>query len=88
MGQRFSEFPAPPCCGGLNRAATRVRHWGFGCPRKIREFCPCPSFFLWGRALPKNFGEHTRDIPPVVYFHEQTPEKLAVEVSEYIITGG
>jgi hypothetical protein len=30
----------------------------------------------------------TRDIPPVVYFHEQTPEKLADEVSEYIITGG
>ena len=30
----------------------------------------------------------TRDIPPVVYFHEQSPQKLAVEVSEYIITGG
>src|SRR5690606_30369420 len=30
----------------------------------------------------------TRDIPPVVYFHEQSPNKLAVEVSEYIITGG
>jgi hypothetical protein len=30
----------------------------------------------------------TRDIPPVVYFHEQAPEKLASEVSEYIITGG
>ena len=30
----------------------------------------------------------TRDIPPVVYFHEQRPEKLAAEVSEYIITGG
>lgn len=30
----------------------------------------------------------TRDIPPVVYFHEQTPAKLAAEVSEYIITGG
>jgi hypothetical protein len=30
----------------------------------------------------------TRDIPPVVYFHEQTPEKLLGEVSEYIITGG
>ena len=30
----------------------------------------------------------TRDIPPVVYFHEQTPEKLASEVAEYIITGG
>lgn len=30
----------------------------------------------------------TRDIPPVVYFHEQSPEKVAAEVSEYIITGG
>ena len=30
----------------------------------------------------------TRDIPPVVYFHEQDPEKLASEVDEYIITGG
>ncbi|PGH49734.1 hypothetical protein CRI70_15985 [Streptomyces sp. Ru87] len=30
----------------------------------------------------------TRDIPPVVYFHEQGAEKLAAEVSEYIITGG
>ncbi len=30
----------------------------------------------------------TRDIPPVVYFHEQTPAKLREEVSEYIITGG
>lgn len=30
----------------------------------------------------------TRDIPPVVYFHEQTPAKVADEVSEYIITGG
>jgi hypothetical protein len=30
----------------------------------------------------------TRDIPPVVYFHEQSPEKLQAEVSEYIITGG
>ncbi|MCB9489065.1 MAG: BREX system P-loop protein BrxC, partial [Deltaproteobacteria bacterium] len=30
----------------------------------------------------------TRDIPPVVYFHEQNPEKLKDEVSEYIITGG
>jgi hypothetical protein len=30
----------------------------------------------------------TRDIPPVVYFHEQTPAKLADEVREYIITGG
>lgn len=30
----------------------------------------------------------TRNIPPVVYFHEQGPEKLASEVSEYIVTGG
>ena len=30
----------------------------------------------------------TRDIPPVVYFHEQTKEKVQKEVSEYIITGG
>ncbi len=30
----------------------------------------------------------TRDIPPVVYFSEQKPEKVADEVSEYIITGG
>src|ERR1019366_2254244 len=30
----------------------------------------------------------TRDIPPVVYFHEQRPEKLKEEVGEYIITGG
>jgi hypothetical protein len=30
----------------------------------------------------------TRDIPPVVYFHEQSPTKLQSEVSEYIITGG
>jgi hypothetical protein len=30
----------------------------------------------------------TRDIPPVVYFHEQSPEKLRAEVAEYIITGG
>ncbi|TVQ94624.1 MAG: BREX system P-loop protein BrxC [Deltaproteobacteria bacterium] len=30
----------------------------------------------------------TRDIPPVVYFHEQSPEKLKDEVGEYIITGG
>lgn len=29
-----------------------------------------------------------RDIPPVVYFHEQSPERLSAEVSEYIITGG
>src|SRR3954464_4088477 len=33
-------------------------------------------------------GDVTRDIPPVVYFHEQAPEKLKAEVSEYIITGG
>ena len=30
----------------------------------------------------------TRDISPGVYFHEQTPEKIQAEVSEYIITGG
>ena len=30
----------------------------------------------------------TRDIAPVVYFHEQEPSKLWEEVSEYIITGG
>lgn len=30
----------------------------------------------------------TRPIPPVVYFHEQAPEKLREEVDEYIITGG
>ncbi|HUE95377.1 MAG TPA: hypothetical protein VMN39_01900, partial [Longimicrobiaceae bacterium] len=30
----------------------------------------------------------TRDIPPVVYFHEQSPERLEAEVAEYIITGG
>ena len=30
----------------------------------------------------------TRDIAPVVYFHEQSAEKLADEVGEYIITGG
>jgi hypothetical protein len=30
----------------------------------------------------------TRNIPPVVYFHEQGPEKVADEVNEYIITGG
>ncbi len=30
----------------------------------------------------------TRDIAPVVYFHEQSPQKLESEVSEYIVTGG
>ncbi len=30
----------------------------------------------------------TRDIPPVVYFHEQSPEKVQAEVREYIVTGG
>jgi hypothetical protein len=30
----------------------------------------------------------TRDIAPVVYFHEQEPDKVWEEVSEYIITGG
>jgi len=33
-------------------------------------------------------GNVTRDIPPVVYFHEQSPAAVASEVSEYIITGG
>lgn len=30
----------------------------------------------------------TRNIPPVIYFHEQDPKALASEVGEYIITGG
>jgi hypothetical protein len=30
----------------------------------------------------------TRDIAPVVYFHEQSAEKIEAEVDEYIITGG
>lgn len=30
----------------------------------------------------------TRNIAPVVYFHEQDPTKVQEEVSEYIITGG
>jgi hypothetical protein len=30
----------------------------------------------------------TRDIPPVVYFHEQSPARLQAEVGEYIVTGG
>ena len=30
----------------------------------------------------------TREIPPVVYFHEQAPAELMREVEEYIITGG
>lgn len=30
----------------------------------------------------------TRNIAPVVYFHEQDPAKVQAEVSEYIITGG
>lgn len=30
----------------------------------------------------------TRDIAPVVYFHEQDPAKLMAEVDEYIVTGG
>ena len=30
----------------------------------------------------------TRDIAPVIYFHEQDPGKVLDEVSEYIITGG
>ncbi len=33
-------------------------------------------------------AEVTRDIPPVVYFHQQSPEKVRLEVDEYIITGG
>ena len=33
-------------------------------------------------------GDVTRDIPPVVYFHEQSPVSVASEVSEYIVTGG
>ena len=33
-------------------------------------------------------GDVTRDIPPVVYFHEQSPASVAAEVSEYIVTGG
>lgn len=30
----------------------------------------------------------TRDIPPVVYFHDVDPHKVRSEVDEYIITGG
>ena len=30
----------------------------------------------------------TRDIPPVVYFQDQSPERLEDEVREYIVTGG
>ncbi len=30
----------------------------------------------------------TRDIPPVVSFHEQSPAKLQAEVEAYIVTGG
>ena len=30
----------------------------------------------------------TRSIPPVVYFHQQSPDHVAAEVGEYIITGG
>lgn len=30
----------------------------------------------------------TRDIAPVVYFHEQDPARVAHEVAEYIVTGG
>jgi len=30
----------------------------------------------------------TRDIPPVIYFHEQDPARVKDEVSEYIVTGG
>jgi hypothetical protein len=41
-----------------------------------------------GRIRDLFASDITRNIPPVVYFHEQSPEKLAAEVSEYIITGG
>lgn len=30
----------------------------------------------------------TRDIPPVIYFHEQDPARVKAEVDEYIVTGG
>jgi hypothetical protein len=30
----------------------------------------------------------TRDIPPVVYFHDLDPKKVRSEVDEYIVTGG
>jgi hypothetical protein len=30
----------------------------------------------------------TRDISPVVHFHDQSPAKVAAEIGEYIITGG
>lgn len=30
----------------------------------------------------------SRDIPPVISFHEQRPERVAAELAEYIITGG
>jgi hypothetical protein len=33
-------------------------------------------------------GDVTRDISAVVYFHDDKPERLKQEVSEYIITGG
>jgi hypothetical protein len=33
-------------------------------------------------------AEVTRDIAPVIYFHEQDPGKVLAEVSEYIVTGG
>ncbi|MBL9099429.1 MAG: BREX system P-loop protein BrxC [Myxococcales bacterium] len=34
------------------------------------------------------FSRVTRDIAPVVWFHEKSPDKLKAEVEEYIITGG
>lgn len=34
------------------------------------------------------FSRVTRDIAPVVWFHETSPDKLKAEVDEYIITGG
>jgi hypothetical protein len=42
---------------------------------------PTPIFELFTSDV-------TRDIAPVVYFHEQAPERLAAEVGEYIVTGG
>jgi hypothetical protein len=45
----------------------------------MRDDMPIRDLFL---------SDVTRDIPPVVYFHEQSADKLAAEVSEYIITGG
>ena len=60
------------------RAAGRPRLPAHASTREVSDDDPSTSFS----------AKVTRDIPPVVYFHEQTPEKLAAEVSEYIITGG